>query len=134
LIDRLAGGEADIRTCAEASAVQTEDYTVMASLDVLHRALLPLKDKPDMECSLRMYHPTPDTLGRFVNACCQQRGVDKMDYQASLGLDASTNRCFCKKSVREVHLILEYIAGYATSARIVQQHGALFLAKMKPFE
>jgi hypothetical protein len=126
LIDRLAGGEAYIRTCADASAVQTEGYTVMASLDVLRRALRPLKDKPDMECSFRMDHPTPDTLGRFVNACCQQRGADKMDYPATLGLDASTNRYFCKKSVRDIYSILEYMADYATSARIVQQQGALF--------
>jgi hypothetical protein len=56
---------------------------MMATWDVLRWALCPLKDKPDMECSLHMDHPIPDTLGRFMNACCQQQGANKMEYPAT---------------------------------------------------
>jgi hypothetical protein len=43
LIDRLAGGEAYIRTCADAS-VSGEGYTVLGSFDLLRRALRPLAE------------------------------------------------------------------------------------------
>jgi hypothetical protein len=186
LIDRLAGGEAYIRTCADAS-VKSEGYTVLGSFDVLRRALQPLLHadntpccspsipgdggvvsssssfipegrQPDphsqvdqvsafgassytgttsaagtsphrpsssssssasasastsLYCSLRIDHPTPDTLGRFINACQTAK-----DYPGSLGLDASSNRYFCRKSIRDVVIILDYLADYSTKSDI----------------
>jgi hypothetical protein len=113
LIDRLAGGEAYIRTCADASEIKTEGYTVKASFDVLARAIRPLKDQDDILCSLRVDNPTPDTLGRFINACQAAK-----DYPATLGLDASTNRYFCKKSIRDIWTILEYMSDFSTPSRV----------------
>jgi hypothetical protein len=113
LIDRLAGGEAYIRTCADGSNCNTEGYTVMASFDVLARAIRPLKEKDNIGCSLRIDNPTPDTLGRFINACQAAK-----DYPATLGLDASTNRYFCKKSIRDILIILEYMADFSTQSRV----------------
>jgi hypothetical protein len=185
LIDRLAGGEAYIRTCADAS-VKSEGYTVLGSFDVLRRALQPLLHaentpccspsgpsgeggvvvsssssssiregrQPDphsqveqggsafdalcyttttsaagtaphrpsssssssstsLYCSLRIDHPTPDTLGRFINACQTAK-----DYPGSLGLDASSNRYFCRKTIRDVVIILDYLADYSTKSEI----------------
>jgi hypothetical protein len=43
LIDRLAGGEAYIRICADAS-VTGEGHTVLDSFDLLRRALRPLAE------------------------------------------------------------------------------------------
>ena len=186
LIDRLAGGEAYIRTCADAAEYKTEGYTVQASFDVLKRAIEPLccmednsantsptateesniddsdaKDAtkgtgddnggdPDgnkeehediiagsgikpapattppirnykfednksnmIHCSLRVDNPTPDTLGRFINACQHAQ-----DYPSTLGLDAATNRYFCRKTVRDIHAILVYMSDYSTSSKI----------------
>jgi hypothetical protein len=35
-----------------------------------------------------------------------------------LGLDASTNRYFCKKTVRDIKCMLEYCANFSTGAEI----------------
>ena len=115
LIDRLAGGEAYIRTCADASEIKTEGYTVRASLDVLQRAIRPLKDTQEVIlCSLRIDHPTPDTLGRFVNACQRAK-----DYPNTVGImDGSSNRYFAKKTIQDVWTILEYMADFSTACRI----------------
>jgi hypothetical protein len=116
LIDRLAGGESYIRTCADAS-VTGEGYTVLGSFDLLRRALRPLAETQDYDapryCSLRVDHPSPDTLGRLINAAQNAK-----DFPGTLGLDASTNRYFCKKTVRDIKCMLEYCANFSTSAEI----------------
>ena len=94
LIDRLAGGQAYIRTCADAAAFQTEGYTIRASLDVLKRSIEPLifnDSSRSIECSLRVDNPTPDTLGRLINAC--QRAEK---FPGTIGLDVAINRYFCR--------------------------------------
>jgi hypothetical protein len=120
LIDRLAGGEAYIRTCADAS-VPSEGYTVLGSFDLLRRALRPLaetnsndteEDAP-RHCSLRVDNPSPDTLGRLINAAQNAK-----DFPNTLGLDASANRYFCKKTVRDIEFMLEYLADFSTKAEI----------------
>eukprot|EP00536_Pseudo-nitzschia_multiseries_P000770 jgi/Psemu1/1726/gm1.1726_g len=111
LIDRLAGGEAYIRTCADAAEHQTEGYTVKASLDVLKRVRM--SEDSVLHCTIRVDNPTPDTLGRFINAC--QKAVD---YPGTLGLDASINRYFCRKSMKDVMIILNYMSDYSTSSKI----------------
>lgn len=113
LIDRLAGGEAYIRTCADAVEYRAEGYTVRGPPDVLVRALRPLQHGNVLRCSIRIDHPSPDTLGRFVNACQRCR-----DYPATLGMDAASNRYFCIKSIRDVLDVLEYLADYSTTAWI----------------
>ncbi|KAL3929816.1 MAG: hypothetical protein SGARI_004647 [Bacillariaceae sp.] len=113
LIDRLAGGEAYIRTCADAVEHQTEGYTVKASLDVLLRAIRPVQESSAIHCSFRVDNPTPDTLGRFVNAC-QRAKV----HTGTLGLDVSINRYFCRKSMSDIKTVLEYMKDYATSSKI----------------
>ena len=113
LVNRLAGGEAYIRTCADAVEHQTEGYTVKASLDVLSRAIKPVCEESVIHCSFRVENPTPDTLGRFINAC--QRA---QDYPGTLGLDASMNRYFCRKSMEDVGIVLEYMRDYSTSSKI----------------
>lgn len=116
LIDRLAGGQAYVRTCADASHDKnTEGYTISGPFDVLLRALEPMLDHESITtCSLRIDFPTPDTLGRFVNAC-QQRA---QDYPCTLGMDAAMGRYFCRKTVRDVSGILEYMADFSTNAKI----------------
>lgn len=113
MIDRLAGGEAYIRTCADAGEYQTEGYTVKASLDVLARAVRPLAANSVVHCSVRIDHPTPDTLGRFVNACSKATS-----FQGTLGLNASINRWFCRKPMMDIHRVLEYMADFSTTAKI----------------
>jgi len=122
LIDRLAGGHAYIRTCPDASEVRTEGYTVQASLDVLVRALRPLyqPESPnapllssDDTCSLRISHPSPDTLGRLINACSTAE-----DYPGTLGFDSSCNRYVCKKTIRDIWTILQHLADYDQDATI----------------
>lgn len=113
LINRLAGGEAYIRTCADAGEHQTEGYTVRASLDVIGRAIKPVDEERVIHCSLRVDNPTPDTLGRFVNA--SQRA---QDYPGTLGLDASMNRYFCRKSMKDICNMLEYLTDYSSPSKI----------------
>ena len=117
LIERLAGGDAYIRTCAD-NSISSEGYTVMGSFDLLRRALQPLNDEilngvPKLFCSLRIDNPTPDTIGRFINACRQAK-----DYPNTLGLDSSTNRYFCRKTLRDIRNILDYLADFSTTAEI----------------
>jgi hypothetical protein len=131
LIDRLAGGESYIRTCADAS-VTGEGYTVLGSFDLLRRALRPLiaetnnnnnnnnnnneksLDAPKYHyCSLRVDNPSPDTLGRLINAAQNVK-----DFPNTLGLDSSTNRYFCKKTARDIDQMLEYLADFSTRAEI----------------
>lgn len=122
LIDRLAGGEAYIRTCADAAEYQTEGYTVRASLDVLARAIQPIQEDTVIHCSFRVDCPTPDTLGRFVNACRRLS-----DYPGTLGLDASINRYFCRKSMKDVKAVLEYMKDYSRSSKLSSSDFQLFL-------
>jgi hypothetical protein len=113
LIDRLAGGEAYIRTCADFAEYQTEGYTVKASLDVLHRAIRPVQERSVLHCSFRIDNPTPDTLGRLINACRRAK-----IHPSTLGVDASINRYFCRKNMSDIKIILEYMADYSTTAKI----------------
>ncbi|KAG7368103.1 hypothetical protein IV203_030846 [Nitzschia inconspicua] len=113
LIDRLAGGEAYIRTCADAVEHRTEGYTVKASLDVLLRAVRPVASSSVVHCSLRIDNPTPDTLGRFVNACRKAK-----EFPDTLGMDVNINRYFCRKSMEDIQLVLEYMVDYSTSSKI----------------
>lgn len=113
LINRLAGGEAYIRTCADAGQHQTEGYTVRASLDVLGRAIQPIDEERVVHCSFRIDNPTPDTLGRFINACQRAK-----DYPGTLALDASINRYFCRKSMRDICIVLDYMRDYSSSSKI----------------
>uniref|UniRef100_A0A7S4AI03 Uncharacterized protein n=1 Tax=Pseudo-nitzschia australis TaxID=44445 RepID=A0A7S4AI03_9STRA len=116
LIDRLAGGEAYIRTCADAAEYQTEGYTVKASLDVLARAIEPISEENVIHCSIRVDNPTPDTLGRFINAC-----QNASDYPGTLGLDASINRYFCRKSIKDVLIVLKYMRDYSTPSAVLKE-------------
>mmetsp|Transcript_23259 Transcript_23259/g.57275 ORF Transcript_23259/g.57275 Transcript_23259/m.57275 type:complete len:383 (-) Transcript_23259:218-1366(-) len=118
LIDRLGGGEACIRTCADASeSKNTEGYTIRGSFDVLLRAIQPiLKSKEGKvdtttPCSLRIDYPTPDTLGRFINASQEAK-----DYPNTLGMDAAMGRYFCRKSIRDIELMLSYLADFSTTS------------------
>jgi hypothetical protein len=129
LIDRLAGGEAYIRTCADAVEHQTEGYTVKASLDVLARAVRPVDERSVIHCSLRIDNPTPDTLGRFINAC-QRAKV----YPGTLGMDADINRYLCRKTMGDIQLVLEYMADYSTTSKIQGDFKILELSSEdKPF-
>jgi hypothetical protein len=129
LIDRLAGGEAYIRTCADAVEHRTEGYTVKASLDVLARAVRPVDENNVIHCSLRIDNPTPDTLGRFINAC-QRAKV----YPGTLGMDADINRYFCRKTMGDIQLVLEYMADYSTTSKIQGDFKILELScEDKPF-
>lgn len=129
LIDRLAGGEAYIRTCADAVEHQTEGYTVKASLDVLARAIRPVKESSVIHCSLRLDNPSPDTLGRFVNACQRAKA-----HPSTLGMDASINRYFCRKSMGDILMVLEYMANYSTTSKIQGDFTVLELSSEdKPF-
>jgi hypothetical protein len=95
LIDRLAGGRAYIRTCADAAEFKTEGYTIRASLDVLRRSIEILGNDSNsnslIDCSLRVDNPTPDTLGRLVNACQKAE-----TFPGTIGLDVATNRYFMR--------------------------------------
>ncbi len=113
LINRLAGGEAYVRTCADAGEHQTEGYTVRASFDVLNRSIQPVDEERVVHCSFRIDNPTPDTLGRFINACQRAK-----DYPGTLGLDASINRYFCRKSMKDISIVLDYMRDYSSSSRI----------------
>lgn len=120
LIDRLGGGEAYVRTCADASeSKSTEGYTITGSFDVLLRALEPMipleadRVKANVECSLRIDHPSPDTLGRLVNACQQAQ-----DYPNTIGLHALAGRYFCRKTIRDIHRMLTYLADFSTKSCI----------------
>lgn len=115
LIDRLAGGQAFVRTCADAAEFQTEGYTVKASFDVLKRSIEPLVSGNSgmTECSLRIDNPSPDTLGRLINA-----SQNAEMYPSTIGLDASMNRYFCRKTLKDICIMLDYMADYSMSARL----------------
>jgi hypothetical protein len=100
-------GKPTFRTCAAASwnvSLTSEGYTVFGLFYILRHALRPLAEtnnKDDEEdapryCSLRVNNPSPDTLGRFVNACQRCR-----DFPNTMGLAAPTHLYFCKKTVRD---------------------------------
>jgi len=122
LIDRLAGGQAYTRTCADAASFQTEGYTVQASPDVLRRMLTPLQSSDpsnnddDIVCSLRVDHPSPDTIGRLINASLQDEIDDR--YKGTIGLDVPLNRYFCRKPLQDTLAMLNYLVDFSTSARI----------------
>jgi hypothetical protein len=126
LIDRLAGGEAYIRTCADAVEHQTEGYTVKASLDVLLRAIRPVEERSAIHCTFRVDNPTPDTLSRFINACQRAKA-----HPGTLGLDANINRYFCRKTMSDIKIVLEYMADYSTSAVIEGDFQLLELSSEK---
>ena len=117
LIDRLGGGEACIRTCADSESKNTEGYTIRGSFDVLLRAIQPILISKEGEvdivtpCSLRIDYPTPDTLGRFINACQEAK-----DYPNTICMDAAMGRYFCRKSIRDIELMLSYLADFSTSS------------------
>ena len=113
LINRLAGGEAYIRTCADAVEHQTEGYTVKASLDVLNKAIRPIEEESVIHCSFRVDNPSPDTLGRFINAC-----LHAQDFPGTLGLDTSINRYFCRKSYADILIMLDYMRDYSTPSKV----------------
>ena len=114
LINRLAGGEAYIRTCADAAEHQTEGYTVKASLDVLNKAITPIQEESVIHCSFRVDNPTPDTLGRFINAC-----LNAQDFPGTLGVDTSINRYFCRKSLSDILIMLDYMRDYSTPSKVL---------------
>ena len=116
LIDRLAGGQAYTRTCADGAAFQTEGYTVQASPDVLRRTLEPLRHDEGIVCSLRVDHPSPDTIGRLVNASLQEQ-ID-IQYHGTIGLDATLNRYFCRKPLKDILAMLEYLVDFSTTATV----------------
>jgi hypothetical protein len=129
LIDRLAGGETYIRTCADAGEYQTEGYTVKASLDVLARAIRPVDEKSVIHCSFRIDNPTPDTLGRFINAC-QQAKI----HPNTLGMDTTNNRYFCRKTMDDIKIVLNYMSDYSTRSNVVGDFQLLELSSEdKPF-
>lgn len=136
LIDRLGGGEACIRTCADASeSKNTEGYTIRGSFDVLLRAIQPILQSKEGEadtttpCSLRIDYPTPDTLGRFINACYEAK-----DFPNTLGMDAAMGRYFCRKSIRDIEIILSYLVDFSTTS-IVKKGFTVFeySSEDKPF-
>lgn len=123
LIDRLAGGEAYTRTCADGGAFQTEGYTIRSSSpDVLRRALEPLTNNGQesgmVDCSLRVDNPSPDTIGRLINASHDKVGDPK--HKGTVGLDIQHNRYFFRKSLVDIHGILQYLTDFSTSAKIRQ--------------
>jgi hypothetical protein len=129
LIDRLAGGETYIRTCADAGEYQTEGYTVKASLDVLARAIRPVDEESVIHCSFRVDNPTPDTLGRFITAC-QQAKI----HPNTLGMDTTNNRYFCRKTMNDIKIVLNYMADYSTRSNVVGDFQLLELSSEdKPF-
>jgi hypothetical protein len=126
LIDRLAGGQAYTRTCADGADFQTEGYTVQASPDVLRRALEPLRYDEGIVCSLRVDHPSPDTIGRLVNASLQEQIAN--EYHGKIGLDASLNRYFCRKPLEDILNMLEYLVDFSTTARVQQRFTVYLLS------
>ena len=113
--DRLKGSGDYIRTCPDASGSKnTEGHNIRGSFDVLIRAIQPLlEEEPHITCALRIDYPTPDTLGRFINACQLAK-----DFPGKLGMDACAGRYFCRKTARDVKLILEYLGDYSTRAQL----------------
>jgi hypothetical protein len=115
LIDRLAGGQAFVRTCADAAEFQTEGYTVKASFDVLKRSIQPLVhgNSGMIHCSMRIDNPSPDTLGRLINASQKAE-----TYPSTIGLDVTMNRYFCRKTLKDICIMLDYMADYSMTAKV----------------
>lgn len=65
----------------------------------------------DLPASLIVKSPTPDTLGRLINAC---RACP--DKRSELGVDIKNNTYFATKSSKEVKAMLNYLADYSSSA------------------
>lgn len=131
LIDRLAGGQAFIRTCADAAEFQTEGYTVRASLDVLKRSIHPLVQGSNamIDCSFRIDNPSPDTLGRLINASHQAE-----TYPGTIGLDVALDRYFCRKTLKDVYNMLEYMADFSKTAKVSDDFTVHILSsEEKPF-
>jgi hypothetical protein len=101
------------------------DETSKASSDLLHcrtvscNSFLVLKHlfdsinegDEDFPASLIVKSPTPDTLGRLINAC---RACP--DKRSELGVDIQKNTYFATKSSKEVKVMLNYLADYSSSA------------------
>ena len=101
------------------------DETSKASSDSLHcrtiscNSFLVLKhlfdsineEDEDFPASLIVKSPTPDTLGRLINAC---RACP--DERNELGVDIQKNTYFATKSSKEVKAMLSYLADYSSSA------------------
>jgi hypothetical protein len=114
LISTLAGGEGFMLTCPDSADHKTVGYTVTSSLDVLSRAIEPIDKEKVIHCSFRVDNPTPDTLGRLINACQRAK-----DYPGTLGLDPLRNRYFCRKSMKDILIVLDYMRDYSTSSKVV---------------
>lgn len=68
-------------------------------------------NEPNLAACLIVQSPTPDTLGRFVNATCQC-GVPHLDF------DVQRNIYFATKTSAEIKSMLSYMADYSSSAVI----------------
>jgi hypothetical protein len=69
------------------------------------------EEDEDFPASLIVKAPTPDTLGRLINAC---RACP--DERNELGIDIKRNTYFATKSSKEVKAMLNYLADYSSSA------------------
>jgi hypothetical protein len=125
-----AGGRRPIPKSIETAIPKTivtvkSDESSKASSDALHcrtiscNSFLVLKhlfdsineQEEDFPASLIVKSPTPDTLGRLINACRASP-----DERSELGVDINNNTYFATKSSKEVKAMLNYLADYSSSA------------------
>ena len=102
-----------------------------ASFDVLKRSIEPLVDGKNgmIDCSLRIDNPSPDTLGRLINASQKAE-----TYPSTIGLDVTMNRYFCRKTLKDICIILDYLADYSMTARVQGDFDVhVFSSEDKPF-
>jgi len=92
-------------------------YMLQASANILLRMLEPLKHDENVDsCVLCVDSPSPDMLGRLVNAILQDEIASR--FRGSIGLDATLNRYFCNKPIDEILLILKHLADFSNPATI----------------
>jgi hypothetical protein len=88
--------------------------SVSVDADEHHRDGDECDDKEELPVCLMVANPTPDTLGRFVNAACLSEDCD-------IGFDLRDNCFFVSSSASKIKRMLEHLADYSHSAVVHQQ-------------
>jgi len=91
-------------------------YSLQASPDILRQMIEPIPDDVMMSTVLLLDDPSPDTMGRLINATQQEEVTKKC--RSKIYFDVDLNRFACHKPKCDILRILEYLADFSTTATI----------------
>jgi len=114
MINRLAGEDVITVGFAVMPPPKVIIHCVKASAGILRRKLAPLCDMEDIPCTLSVEDPSPDTVGRLINACLSDSIASNVKGTVGLGV----NGLFFYKPIPDTVQILRHLVDFSTTAQI----------------